>query len=122
MIELTLQGAKDVIERTKACQPQCSECSVFNVRAYWTVMSGKHPPLVEEELQADLCASVHAQLGPEWVHENWRGSDGRFLKRCEKCAATPEFPWAQRLDAEKVLAFMETHPDVFWLGELEKTL
>jgi hypothetical protein len=118
--EPTLDDAKAVIEKTKAARPQCSECSNFDVRAYWHVTSGKHPALDEDRLQAAVEAEVTAQLGPDWEHRY----GAAFCKRCEKCAATPEFPWANRLDAEKVLAFMRVHQErgAFWLGELEKTL
>lgn len=120
MIEPTLEDAKDVVERTKAARPMCSECSTFDIRACWHVTSGKYPPLNEDALQSVLEAEVHAQLGPSWDHRY----GASFTSRCEKCAATPEFPWAARLDVEKVLAFMKAQPadSAFWLGELERTL
>jgi len=117
--EPTLDDAKEVIERTKAARPMCSQCSVFDIRAYWHVSSGKHPPLDEDAVQTALEAEVTRQLGASWQPRY----GASFVKRCEKCAATPEFPWAERLDAEKVLAFMKAHPRrAFWLGELEKAL
>lgn len=120
MTEPTLEDAKVAIEKTKAARPQCSECSVFDVRAYWHVTSGGHPPLDEDKIQTVVEAEVSAQLGPSWQHRY----GASFIKRCEKCAATPEFPWAGRLDAEKVLVFIQKTQNrrAFWLGELEKTL
>lgn len=118
----TLEDAKVAIEKTKAARPQCSECSVFDIRACWHVTSGKHPPLDEDANQAAVEACVVAQLKPlGWSLNHYGGS---FIKRCEKCEASPEFPWANRLDAEKVLAFMQSkHAGrAFWLGELEQTL
>ena len=118
----TLADAHAVIEKTKAARPMCSECSVFDCRAFWHVTSGKHPPIDEDVLQTATEACVAAQLGPlGWAQNHYGGS---FIKRCEKCAATPEFPWAARLDAEKVLAFMEAQPadSAFWLGSLETLL
>lgn len=115
----TLEDAKALIEKTKAARPMCSECSVFYIRACWHVTSGKHPPLNEDALQSVLEAEVHAQLGPSWDHRY----GASFTKRCESCAAIPEFPWADRLDAEKVLAHMQaTQGGPFWLGDLERTL
>lgn len=116
----TLDDAKEIIERTKAARPMCSECSVFDIRAVWHVTSGKHPPLDEDAVQAVLEAEVGTQLGTDWQHR----FGASFIKRCDRCAATPEFPWAARLDAEKVLAFMKAQPEgsAFWLGALEKTL
>lgn len=116
--ECTLDDAKAVIEKTKAARPQCSKCSNFDIRAFWHVTSGKHPPIDEDRMQAAVEAEVSAQLGPGWQHQY----GAAFCKRCESCAATPEFPWAHRLDVEKVQAFMNEQQNAFWLGELEKTL
>jgi hypothetical protein len=118
----TLEDAKAAIEKTKAARPRCSECSVFDIRAFWHVTSGKHPPLDEDVIQDVVEASVLSQLGTlGWSLNHYGGS---FIKPCEKCAATPEFPWAGRLDAEKVLAFMKAQPadSAFWLDALERTL
>lgn len=119
-MELNLAGAKEVIERTKACKPRCDRCQVVAYHGVYTVQAGRFPHIPDDELQRDIGKVFEKMLGQGWEHSPCSPS---LFKRCEQCAATPEFPWASRLDAEKVLEFMRANENrAFWLGELEKTL
>jgi len=42
-----------------------------------------------------------------------------FFKRCDACRGVLLFPWAGRLDAERVLAHMKTKSSAWALNELE---
>lgn len=121
MKELTLDDAKEVIERTKASRVDCDDCTRISYDCLFRLDSGKADPM--DGLQ-ELLAKATAEYLKERGFEEIPHAPG-YIKRCETCRNTPTFPWAHRLDAEKVLAFMRVEYErrgVFWLGELEKTL
>jgi hypothetical protein len=116
----TLEDAKTLIERTKVVRPTCGDCSVILCQATFQLLQGKALDL--PGLNEALTATTKQHLkGQGWESVPHMG-DG-LIKRCAKCADALEFPWADRLDAEKVLAFMTERQDrAFWLGDLEATL
>jgi hypothetical protein len=127
--EFTLEDAKALIERTKACRPTCSDCTVVSITGPWFHLSQGEPKDFDG-LQAALNQAARKHLtGEGWElshsHADDDGADV-FTKRCEKCAAAQKFPWADRLDAEKVLAFTRYHAErvggAFYLGDLVVTL
>jgi hypothetical protein len=122
MEEPTLADAELIIERTKAARGTCrTTCDIASYDVLLHIVQGSAPPL-DDTLRSDLAIIVGRHLGPGWIHApNHAG----FLRRCEKCATTPMFPWADKLEADKVLEFMR--PQVaadctFWLGDLEATI
>lgn len=119
MKELTLDDAKAMIERTKASRGDCDDCTRLSYDCLFRLDSGKAEPM--DGLQ-ELLAKATREYLLERGFEQMPHMPG-YIKRCEKCRNTPTFPWAGRLDAEKVLAFAReeyARRGVFWLGELEK--
>jgi len=119
--ELTLDDAKEVIERTKACRPSCDDCSEFTYDALLCRVRGFVDPL-PDDFHEKLGKFIGSFLDAGWEEQPHKPS---FLRRCAACRQRPEFPWAERLDAEKVLAFMRVEYErsgCFWLGALEQTL
>lgn len=119
MADPTLDEAKVLIERTKACRPDCDDCSEFTYDALLRQVRGSVDPL-PDDFHEKLGKFIGTFLDAGWEEQPHRPS---YLRRCAACRQRPLFPWAERLDAEKVLAFMQAKPGrAFWLGDLEKTL
>lgn len=122
--ESTLDDAKALIEKTKAARNTCREtCDIVGFRVDIDVHQG-HGPTIEEHdaFVSDMLEVLGKYIGPEWT---FAPESQGFLRRCEKCRTTPLFPWADKLDPEKVLAYMAPRHAArcaFWLGELESTL
>jgi hypothetical protein len=96
----TLANALDVIEQAKACRPTC-----------------------DQDERRPFYASLREPNGPEGfeLDPNFAG----YRKRCPACATGKLYPWADKLDPERVRAFMETDPrcESAWpLSILEETL
>lgn len=107
-MECTLDEAKATIERMKVARSTCAFCA----REAFDWFERR-----TEESRARM-------LAVGWVEEP--GGPAVVL-RCYECRDKPTFPWADKLDAEKVRAFMEQKGreqplHAWWLGELEKTL
>jgi hypothetical protein len=115
MTEPTIEDAKALIERTKACRQSCDDCSEFTYD-----VRGVGAPLADN-FHEELGKLISSFLSKDWEHQAHSRS---FLRRCAACRQRPEFPWADKLEAEKVLAFMVANADrgAFWLGDLRKTL
>lgn len=131
-MEVALEDVHDVIKRTQRSRPTCSSCTVISITGPWFHLS-QGEPVAFEGLQTALNHAARRHLaGHDWELSSSHASDGGdvFTKRCEKCATAKTFPWAERLDAERVRKFMQDRIDAapdgeagaFWLGELEKTL
>lgn len=123
------QQARDVIERTRLARPTCSECTVISVTGPWVHLSQGEPKTFDG-LQAALNQAARQHLsGQEWElspsHATADGGDV-FTKRCEKCATSKTFPWADKLDTGKVAEFIRMHErrggGAFHLGDLVVTL
>lgn len=99
--ECTLADAKALIERMKTIRPTCHDCA-------WE-------PLDWPRGEAKL-ASMKAA--------GWEESPytARLTLRCYPCRDSFSFPWADKLDAERVLEFMKAQSGVFALDELKETL
>jgi hypothetical protein len=122
MEEPTLADAERIIERTKAARGTCREkCDIVSYEVTINVVNGSAPPL-DDTLRSDLAIMVGRHLGPDWIHAP--NSPG-FLRRCQSCATEPQFPWADQLQADRVLEFMKPRAAAdcaFYLGELRETL
>lgn len=87
----------------------------------FTRESGTAPPI----LNADAFAEKFAKLVGEHLPEGYEPAAWMpaYIKRCVSCENARAYPWAGRLDAEKVHAYMlSKHPYVFEVSELEQTL
>jgi hypothetical protein len=103
---MTIDDAKEIIERMKAARSQdpCEKCE-----------------------REPFTASLKEPDGPPGFE--LATGFACYFKRCEACQTSRLFPWADRLDAEKVAAFVETDPRICggmvfaWpLALLEETL
>jgi hypothetical protein len=120
--EPTLDDAKALIERMKGIRGHCDSCSVVSYEyPLFRLESGSPPPILSpDEFHERLGELIQKHLGEGYEHASWRPA---LIKHCDECARQLSYPWWDRLDAEKVYAFMLTkHPYVFELSELESTL
>lgn len=51
--------------------------------------------------------TAHEIIGKTRAARGFCGACYDSTKRCEPCAGTPSFPWADRLDAERVCDWLE---------------
>lgn len=116
----TLEDAKALIERMKGIHPECDQCSVIAYDCHFHHESGAVPPIEGDAFNEGLGELVKKSLPEGYEHCSWKPA---LIKRCEKCASASAYPWANRLDVEKVLAHMESERGyAFDLSDLEKTL
>lgn len=103
MKEPTLQDAKDLIERMKTARPNCAFCAT---EPYDWFMRRT------EESRARM-----REVG-------WEESShtAMVFLRCYSCRDGRTFPWAEKLDLERVLAHMKTKTSAWALSELEALL
>jgi len=96
----TLEDAQAVIDRMKSARPTCDKDET--IPFYASLREPDGPPGFEPD-------------------PNFAG----YRKRCDACANGRLFPWADKLDPERVRAFMETDPrcqSAFELSILEETI
>lgn len=111
-MEPTLEMAKMVIEQLKAARPYCDSCET---RSYADIA-----PWDTDSSEPDAFKNAVDKLRLEgWEHLVDRAGLGR---RCSTCASARKYPWAERLDSERVLAHMKTKTGVWELSELEALL
>jgi hypothetical protein len=79
------EQAVEIIERMKKTRPTCDKCET-----------------------RPFTASLKEPDGPEGFEpmSHFAG----YVKRCEVCAASRVFPWADKLTPEAVVAFVEREP------------
>lgn len=103
----TIDTAKDVIQRAKDCRGECDACERTSFHALYQqhhAAGGEGMPSLPEGF------------------EHMTNAAG-VIKRCQSCAETPLCPWADQLDPERVLAFMQAHNDHAWsLSALQELL
>lgn len=104
----TLADAKALVERMKLARPMCPFCARENMDWF--------------ERRTDETRARMRDVG--WADDP---ATAAVVLRCYTCRDSLTFPWADRLDLEKVLAVMrakdQERPRCAWfLGELEKTL
>lgn len=97
----TLKDARALVERMKTIRPTCDQDEVV---AFGEVASGRH---------TELTADNGWELSP---------THAAFFKRCATCRDTFAYPWAGKLDAERVLAYMLAQKYAFDVAELEALL
>lgn len=103
MSEPTLDDAKALIERMKTIHPTCNHCARESADWFAMYTDDKQALMVERGWQAE-------------AHQD------SWVLRCYPCRETISYPWADKLDAEKVLAYMLTKDAPFAVSELERTL
>jgi len=92
---ITLDQARELIERMKAATGRtCEKCERAPMQG-GVVLFGDW----EEDLNV-----------------------GGLVKRCDICKTSRKYPWAEKLDPERVLRFMREQPGMFELKELEALL
>ena len=98
-----LDEAKALIERMKEARGCCAGC--------------------EHVAYADIPGSWWVLTKAELAAQGWYQPADRagFVRRCETCRSTPTFPWAGRLDAERVREYAEKqrHRFIWPLAELK---
>lgn len=90
-----------LIERMKTVRPTCDACETM--------------PFIASLREPDYCPEGYE------VMAHCAG----YVKRCDACASGRSYPWADKLDVDKVRAFIETDPrceDTFETRILEETL
>jgi hypothetical protein len=115
MEEPTLKDAVAIIERLKAARPDCGDCNEFAYEALLSRVRGFVDPL-PDDFHEKFGKFVGTFLSDGWEEQPHRAA---YLLRCAACRQTPKYPWASRLDAERVLAHMKTKTSVWCLDELE---
>ena len=98
MEEPTLKDAAALIERMKGIRPTCDNDERV---AFGEAASARH---------AEITADNGWEPDPLFA---------AYFKRCPTCSNTIKYPWAGRLDAERVLAHMKTKNSAWCLDELE---
>jgi len=100
MAEPTLKDAAALIERMKTIRPTCAFCAQESYDWY----------------KLRTAESQQRMLAVGWEQEPHQAS---YVLRCYPCRDTVKYPWAAKLDAERVLAHMKTKDSVWCLDELE---
>ena len=98
----TLDEAKELIERMKARMLPCSPC-LRTVVAY----NSDFRPIESEGWVSEGHSPTHA--GVVYVQHAPNCDGGKV----------PAYPWASKLDAERVREYMEAQTSVFLLSDLE---
>jgi len=118
-----LEDAKQLIERMKLARIECYDTCI---RVGYQAASGAfvytHGGWTAEHVFHDVVA-VHDWMKTQKFEQATHQAG--FLKRCPACAATPMFPWADKLDPQRVLNFVLVDPrceSAFELSILEDTL
>lgn len=118
-----LEDAKQLIERMKTARLECYDTCI---RVGYQAASGAfvytHGGWTAEHVFHDVVA-VHEWMKAQGFEQATHQAG--FLKRCKACADTRMFPWADKLDPQRVLDFVLTDPrcgGVFELAVLEDTL
>lgn len=104
--------AMHAIEGLQAARGECDECEMLNFREMLKRFG---------ELGRPTSLACNAALRDGWSQMPDRAG---VIKRCQICRDTPLYPWADKLDPVRVLAYMKTMPnDHAWsLSLLKETL
>lgn len=117
-MDTTVEDAKAVIERMKAARPTCPDCKTVSISCMHGAWSYKND--WTDWLEREKYDAFVAEQGFEAMPHA-----AGYVRRCAECASGKMFPWADRLDAEKVAVFMSGDPrceHAFALSILEETL
>lgn len=113
----TLEDARAIIERMKSARPTCASCDVIRYDVLLHLVHGVPAAIVDRDgLTEDVGEVLRRHLDEEWEPSPFNAS---YFRRCATCREARAYPWASRLDAERVLAHMKTKNGVWELKELE---
>jgi hypothetical protein len=81
----TLEEAAEVLARLRSLRAECPQC---------------------ERIEERMIPGPMIPPGPGWnpSHCEWA-----WIKPCSECAATPMYPWAAYLDAERLQAYLNSN-------------
>lgn len=105
---MTRDKAVALIERMKTIRPTCERC----YRASYA------------EVEDAAKVMGHPKYGDELRRNGWEDDPHRagLFHRCKECAAARSYPWADKLDPDRVVAYASTTVEPFLVAELEQTL
>jgi hypothetical protein len=109
---IELDQVTETIERMKRARPTCDKCATIGFTSAFDMRDSFRPG----------CA-INPYMESNG-YELMTDSAG-YVKRCAACASGKLFPWADKLDPERVRAFMETDARcqfTFSLDILKETL
>lgn len=116
---MTLEEAKDVIDRMISARPTCDRCTTVGYIAACGAYSCAH----------GWCQTVDHREVSKWMLEQHNFDEAAdfagYLRRCSTCATSKKFPWAEKLDPVLVQRMVDTDPRcavTFELKILEETL
>lgn len=94
----TLDEAVGMISRMRSARPECANCEL---KSY-----------------SDARDAEHAQ---QLFDAGWEPLADRaaFVRRCASCATSKRYPWADRLDAERVLKWINDKPNLGSYGLID---
>jgi len=107
---VTRDGAVALIERMKTIRPMCEKCETASYAWARHLMT---LGMNEEDTPGEF---MHARGYEESADR------AGFVKRCEACAAAQSYPWADKLDPDRVVEYASTTVEPFLVAELEQTL
>jgi hypothetical protein len=116
-----LEDAKRLIERMKLARQRCwDQCIEVPAQVAAGGYEATHGGFSNQLLQTEQVDAWMLKQGFERVEYKLG-----YMKRCATCAADRMFPWADKLDPQRVLDFVLTDPrceQAFELSILEDTL
>jgi hypothetical protein len=108
-----LEMVRALIEQMKTVRPECAACETKSYDSIYKEHASKEPD------KGFPLGAAEAMKAQGWEH---MAGHARMIKRCATCASGQRFPWAEKLDPEKVLEHMKTKTGVWELAELEATV
>lgn len=113
----TLEDAREIVERMKVARPTCPSCDVIAYDVLLNLVQGVPATIVDRDgLTEDVGEVLRRHLDEEWEPSP---NNASFFRRCATCREARTYPWASKLDAERVLAHMKTKVGAWALNELE---
>lgn len=107
-----IEDAHALIEGMKSAKPYCDSCEKVSYQTVLESTLSREGGVAPSEVPA-----AFNKLREEgWEHMS---DHAGLARRCAACAVGRLFPWAEKLDAERVLAHMKTKNGAWELSELE---
>lgn len=103
---MTVSRAKQIIDRMAATRPDCESCDMMS---YHTVYEGVSAASGGKATQEQVATRMQQLFDEGWGPLTDRAG---IVKRCATCASTPKYPWAEKLDAERVAKWINDKREV----------